>query len=247
MAIKEQTQQKKKHMKPKGDRISQNSKPDMKAKKKIAKPSCQLNPTRLFVCGLAQGVIKSNLQELFPKAGSASIPRKSKRTGGTSYGFVQFSTPADAKAAFNAAQDLTSDNRKIKVLFAKMAKTKPELQKKKAEKRKAKTEEKVLKKAKTGDEKETVEETEEEKEIFKAAKMEKIKARKAARKAAKKELKKESKKETAKESVEETEEEKEIFRAAKMEKIKARKAARKAAKKKSLKSRQLLKEKKLQK
>jgi len=246
MAIKEQTQQKKKHMKPKGDRISQNSKPDMKAKKKIAKPSCQLNPTRLFVCGLAQGVIKSNLQELFPKAGSASIPRKSKRTGGTSYGFVQFSTPADAKAAFNAAQDLTIDNHKIKVLFAKMTNTKPEVQKKKAEKRKAKTEEKELKKAKTGDEKETVEETEEEKEIL-AAKMEKIKARKAARKAAKKELKKESKKETAKESVEETEEEKEIFRAAKMEKIKARKAARKAAKKKSLKSRQLLKEKKLQK
>merc|ERR1711892_1136130 len=121
-----------------------------KAKKKTAKTTAQLNPTRLFVCGLADGVNKTNLQEMFPKAGSACIPQKSKKKG-TSYGFVQFSTPADAKAAFDAAQDLTIANHKITVLFAKMTETKPQVLKKKAEKRKAKTEEKKLKKVKTDD------------------------------------------------------------------------------------------------
>merc|ERR1712106_1155981 len=121
-----------------------------KAKKKTAKTTAQLNPTRLFVCGLADGVNKTNLQEMFPKAGSACIPQKSKKKG-TSYGFVQFSTPADAKAAFDAAQDLTIANHKITVLFAKMTETKPQVQKKKAEKRKAKTEENKMKKMKTDD------------------------------------------------------------------------------------------------
>lgn len=158
------------------DFVGENS----KAKKKTGKASCQLNPTRLFVCGLAQGVNKSNLQEMFPKAGSACIPQRSKKKG-TSYGFVQFSTPADAKAAFDAAQDLTIANHKITVLFAKMTDTKPEVQKKKAEKRKAKTEEKKLKKAKTDDEKETVEETEEEKGNKKATKR---KAKREAKKEA---------------------------------------------------------------
>merc|ERR1711892_1457075 len=114
------------------------------------KTTAQLNPTRLFVCGLADGVNKTNLQEMFPKAGSACIPQKSKKKG-TSYGFVQFSTPADAKAAFDAAQDLTIANHKITVLFAKMTETKPQVQKKKAEKRKAKTEENKMKKMKTDD------------------------------------------------------------------------------------------------
>merc|ERR1711892_679823 len=124
------------------------------------KTTAQLNPTRLFVCGLADGVNKTNLQEMFPKAGSACIPQKSKKKG-TSYGFVQFSTPADAKAAFDAAQDLTIANHKITVLFAKMTETKPQVLKKKAEKRKAKTEEKKLKKVKTDD---TVERKENEDE-----------------------------------------------------------------------------------
>merc|ERR1711892_1267741 len=124
------------------------------------KTTAQLNPTRLFVCGLADGGKKKNLQEMFPKAGSACIPQKSKKKG-TSYGFVQFSTPADAKAAFDAAQDLTIANHKITVLFAKMTETKPQVLKKKAEKRKAKTEEKKLKKVKTDD---TVEKKENEDE-----------------------------------------------------------------------------------
>merc|ERR1712204_106002 len=137
-----------------------------KAKKKTTKAAGQLNPTRLFVCGLADGVNKTNLQEMFPKAGSACIPQKSKKKG-TSYGFVQFSTPADAEAAFDAAQDLTIANHKITVLFAKMTETKPQVQKKKAEKRKAKTEEKKMKtgdtkKEKTEDEDEDDEDDEEE-------------------------------------------------------------------------------------
>merc|ERR1712055_362831 len=113
-------------------------------KKKSAKAKGGLNPTRLFVCGLAKGIDKRNLKEMFPKAAHGDIPQKSKKKG-SSYGFVQFSTPADAKAAFDAAQDLTIANHKITVLFAKMTDTKPEVQKKKAEKRKAKVEEKKLK------------------------------------------------------------------------------------------------------
>merc|ERR1712129_406221 len=132
-----------------------------KAKKKTTKAAGQLNPTRLFVCGLADGVNKTNLQEMFPKAGSACIPQKSKKKG-TSYGFVQFSTPADAKAAFDAAQDLTIANHKITVLFAKMTETKPQVQKKKAEKRKAKTEENKMKKMKTDDTKKEKTEDEDE-------------------------------------------------------------------------------------
>jgi len=107
----------------------------------------ELNPTRLFVCGLAPGVSKSNLQEMFPKACQACIPSNSKKKG-TSFGFVQFSTPADAKAAFDAAQDLTINNHKITVLFAKKSDMKDEVLKKKAEKRKQKRDEKKAKKLK---------------------------------------------------------------------------------------------------
>merc|ERR1712096_340419 len=123
------------------------------AKKKTGdKEKTQLNPTRLFVCGLAHGITKANLKEMFPKAANADIPQKSRKKG-TSFGFVQFSTPADAKAAFDAAQNLEVNGHRITVLFAKMTETKPEVQKKKAEKRKAKKEEKEknLKKTKIDD------------------------------------------------------------------------------------------------
>merc|ERR1711892_1468090 len=136
------------------------------------KTTAQLNPTRLFVCGLADGVNKTKLQEMFPKAGSACIPQKSKKKG-TSYGFVQFSTPADAKAAFDAAQDLTIANHKITVLFAKMTETKPQVQKKKAEKRKAKTEENKMKKMKTDDTKKEKTEDEDDDEEKSDGKVEK--------------------------------------------------------------------------
>merc|ERR1719233_2356434 len=93
------------------------------AKKKSAKAKGGLNPSRLFVCGLAKGIDKRNLKEVYPKAAHADIPQRSKKKG-SSYGFVQFSTPADAKAAFDAAQDLTINNHKITVLFAKGTKEK---------------------------------------------------------------------------------------------------------------------------
>eukprot|EP00092_Neocalanus_flemingeri_P093204 GFUD01118439.1.p1 GENE.GFUD01118439.1~~GFUD01118439.1.p1 ORF type:complete len:409 (-),score=191.62 GFUD01118439.1:93-1319(-) len=130
------------------DFVGENS----KAKKKTgaSKQKGELNPTRLFVVGLAPGVNKSNLKEMFPKASQADIPQKSKKKG-TSYGFVQFSTPSDAKAAFDAAQSLEINGHRITVLFAKKTETKPEVQKKKAEKRKAKEEEKKLKRLDAGD------------------------------------------------------------------------------------------------
>merc|ERR1719470_773280 len=121
------------------DFVGENS----KAKKKIAKPSCQLHPTRLFVSGLREGVDNSALKEMFPKAGSACIPQRAKKKG-TTYGFVQFSTPADAKAAFDAAQDLTIANHKITVLFAKMTDFKQDV--KKAKERKANADERKARK-----------------------------------------------------------------------------------------------------
>ena len=102
------------------DFVGENS----KAKKKSGKQKGGLNPTRLFVCGLAQGVNKTNLKEMFPKAAHADIPQRSKKKG-TTFGFVQFSTPADAKAAFDAAQDLSINNHKITVLFAKESEKTP--------------------------------------------------------------------------------------------------------------------------
>merc|ERR1712106_873762 len=137
------------------------------AKKKTGdKEKTQLNPTRLFVCGLAHGITKANLKEMFPKAANADIPQKSRKKG-TSFGFVQFSTPADAKAAFDAAQNLEVNGHRITVLFAKMTETKPEVQKKKAEKRKAKKEEKEknLKKTKIDDDKENKVKVEESEEL----------------------------------------------------------------------------------
>merc|ERR1719452_107864 len=148
------------------DFVGENS----KNKKKGAKEKSQLNPTRLFVCGLAPGVNKENLKEMFPKSSNADIPQRSKKKG-TSFGFVQFSTPADAKSAFDAAQDLSIGGHRITVLFAKMTDTKPEVQKKKAEKRKAKEEKRKEKRLKADDNKEKDEtEVKEEKKKVKEEK-----------------------------------------------------------------------------
>jgi len=148
------------------DFVGENS----KNKKKGAKEKSQLNPTRLFVCGLAPGVNKENLKEMFPKSSNADIPQRSKKKG-TSFGFVQFSTPADAKSAFDAAQDLSIGGHRITVLFAKMTDTKPEVQKKKAEKRKAKEEKRKEKRLKADDNKENDEtEVKEEKKKVKEEK-----------------------------------------------------------------------------
>jgi len=109
------------------------------------KAPSRLNPTRLFICGLAPGVSKTNLKEMFPKASHADIPANSKKKG-TSYGFVQFSSPGDAKAAFDAAKGLSIGGHKITVLFAKITDKKPEVVQKKKEKRDKKNAEKKLEK-----------------------------------------------------------------------------------------------------
>jgi len=150
------------------DFVGENSK-NKKQKAQAAgdQTGSRLNPTRLFICGLAPGVNKSNLKEMFPKASHADIPARSRKKG-TSYGFVQFASPGDAKAAFDAAKDLTIAGHKITVLFAKMTEAKPEVVQKKAEKRKLKEEkdkkEKIeAKKIKVdGEEEENGEESEEE-------------------------------------------------------------------------------------
>jgi len=109
------------------------------------KAPSRLNPTRLFICGLAPGVSRTNLKEMFPKASHADIPANSKKKG-TSYGFVQFSSPGDAKAAFDAAKGLSIGGHKITVLFAKITDKKPEVVQKKKEKREKRNAEKKLEK-----------------------------------------------------------------------------------------------------
>merc|ERR1711915_372275 len=121
-----------------------------KNKKHKDKINAQLNPSRLFVSGLAPGVTESHLKEMFPKSSHALIPKTSRKSN-VIFGFVQFSNPADAKAAFDAAKDLTISNHKITALFAKKTEEKEEVIKKKAEKRKLKQEEKQAKKAKSNE------------------------------------------------------------------------------------------------
>jgi len=111
-----------------------------KNKNKSEKAKVELNPFRLFVCGLTPAVSQENLKEMFPKAARAEIPQTSRKKGKT-FGFVQFSNTADAKAAFDAAQNLKINEHPITVLFAKKTpKTEAQIakQKSKAEKRKAK-------------------------------------------------------------------------------------------------------------
>jgi RNA recognition motif-containing protein len=96
-----------------------------KCQKKADKPQ-QLNPLRLFVCGLEPGVKKATLKEMFPKCSHAEIPSQSAKKG-TPYGFVQFSNPGDAKSAFDAAQNLDIAGYKITVLYAKVSENKEEI------------------------------------------------------------------------------------------------------------------------
>jgi len=141
------------------------------------KAPSRLNPTRLFICGLAPGVSKTNLKEMFPKASHADIPANSKKKG-TSYGFVQFSSPGDAKAAFDAAKGLSIGGHKITVLFAKITDKKPEVVQKKKEKREKKNAEKKLEK-----------EEEDESKPKKAEKRKAVKEEEAAEEVATKKVK----------------------------------------------------------
>ena len=105
-----------------------------------------INPTRLHVSGLVEGVTEEKLKSLFPKSVSAIIPKGSIRKGGV-YGFVQFGNPGDAKAAFDAANKLKVEGSEkeggathLTVLFARVSRHAPtdensEEQKEGAEKR----------------------------------------------------------------------------------------------------------------
>ena len=159
-----------------------------KSKKQLSKPDPKrLNPTRLFVCGLAPGVTKTALKEMFPKCSSAEIPERSKRKG-TSFGFVQFSSPADAKAAFDASQGLSLNGFNITVLFAKITDDKEKIAQNKEKKRKQKEKktkekrklEKENKKSDGGSdsEGESGEEEDEEEPVAKKTKQEKKKVKK---------------------------------------------------------------------
>ena len=80
-----------------------------------------INPTRLHVSGFSQGITSEKLKALFPKCSGASVPTACKNK--SAYGFVQFSNPADAKAAFDATQKLkVGDNQHITVIFARLQK-----------------------------------------------------------------------------------------------------------------------------
>merc|ERR1712058_92917 len=117
-------------------------------KQRDMKDKSQFNPTRLFISGLAKGVTKSNLKAMFPKCSSADLPATARKKG-TAYGFIQFSSPSDAKAAFDAAQNLEVAGHHITVLFAKRTAEKDDvIKKKKAEKRKIQNEKKNSKKLK---------------------------------------------------------------------------------------------------
>merc|ERR1712179_735477 len=83
-----------------------------------------INPCRLLINGIGKGVNNETLKQLFPQCKDALIPkhRKDKKTQGSHFGFVEFHTPADAKSAFDAAQDLNFDGHHITVLYARLEK-----------------------------------------------------------------------------------------------------------------------------
>jgi len=66
-----------------------------------------INPCRLFIKGLVDGLTEDKLKQLFPKSLHTTIPKSSAQKGGSKYAFVQFENPGDAKAAFDASQKLT--------------------------------------------------------------------------------------------------------------------------------------------
>lgn len=100
-----------------------------------------INPYRLLISGLAPGVKANDLKSMFPKAAKAEIPQSSVKKGST-YGFVQFSEPAHAKAAFDDAQNLSIDGHHITVLYAKRSHGLEDIRKTKEKKRKLNLEKK---------------------------------------------------------------------------------------------------------
>lgn len=92
----------------------------------IGKNSVKILPARLMVSGLAGGINEEKLKQLFPQCISATIPKGSKRKE-SSYGFVQFQNPVDAKKAFEAAKNLLKNTSEknaiplISVVYARVS------------------------------------------------------------------------------------------------------------------------------
>merc|ERR1712172_148155 len=87
----------------------------------ITKNKMPINPVRLHVSGFGTKMTQDKLKALFPKSRAALIPKKVDH-----YGFVNFDNPADAKAAFDAANKLKVDTedgtQSMTVVFARMEK-----------------------------------------------------------------------------------------------------------------------------
>lgn len=98
--------------------------------KKEDKKDEKLNDTRLVMMNLIPGMTKTSVKEMFPKCSHAELPLNNKRRGNP-VAFIQFSTPADAKAAFDASQNLDIQGHKLTVLYAKITDAKEEVLNKK--------------------------------------------------------------------------------------------------------------------
>merc|ERR1712172_393933 len=87
----------------------------------VTKNKMPINPVRLHVSGFGTKMTQDKLKALFPKSRAALIPKKVDH-----YGFVNFDNPADAKAAFDAANKLKVDTedgtQSMTVVFARMEK-----------------------------------------------------------------------------------------------------------------------------
>lgn len=129
----------------------------IKDRSKRGKKDRPIHPTRLMVSGLIEGTDDEKLKQLFPKCVSAIIPKGSQRKG-SEYGFVQFESPADAKAAFEAAKKLESQSRSIEgsqpisVFYARISKHKRKKPTEKDGKDLTNNESNKAKKSKTNDE-----------------------------------------------------------------------------------------------
>jgi hypothetical protein len=122
------------------------------SKKSPSKAQMPINPTRLFVSG-AHGLTSSKLKELFPTCLKAEVPQRSKKKLGAMFGFVQFSSPADAKAAFEASKDLVHGGAPLQVLFSRMDKNKKPSSPEKESSKSPKAEKRARKGKKTNEEK----------------------------------------------------------------------------------------------
>jgi len=85
-----------------------------------------INPNRLFIGGLVEGLTEVKLKQLFPKC--VEVVVKGAKAG-KGFAFIQFDNPGDAKAAFDASKKLTitgksgSEGHHMTVVYARMNKS----------------------------------------------------------------------------------------------------------------------------